>query len=584
MEILKLIKNKSINSVLTSVRRHKNLKEELLTLTSHIVGHKQLPNKELLYIYINNLEDTPKCECGTKLDFIKFGKGYKVTCGKKICVDTISTKKRKITNNKKYGGNSPSCSKDVVTKMRNTVKNRYGVDKIFDIPNVKEKTIQTNLEKYGVEWSSQNTDIKNKVKNTNLEKYGTTCTQLNGVIKNKTIKTNIERYGTTHVWGSPLIREKIKDTFKMKYGGHPLTNQTIKDAIKNTSLIKYGTPHPTQNKDVASKISTTKISNWLDGMQMGDLNFKFVDEDGYYVLFCDEKGEDYKIHPVTYNRRKRNNEVLSVYLNPLHKSISKGEEELHEFIKEHYRGETISNDRTLLNGREIGILIPELKLGIEYNGLYWHSSELKPKKYHQNKYLKMIEKGYKLIQIWEDEWNDKPYLVKSYLKNVLNVSNKRVYARKCVVKELTPKEYENFCVDNHLQGSARAKIKLGLTHNEELVSVMSFGTPRNKINNIEYEMIRFCNKLNVNIIGGVGKLFKHFLKTHSPTSIVTYSDLDKFDGNTYLKLGFKYDKITEPSFFWFDGNVRENRFKYRKPTNNLIKVFNSGNKRFIWVN
>jgi hypothetical protein len=50
---------------------------------------------------------------------------------------------------------------------------------------------------------------------------------------------------------------------------------------------------------------------------------------------------------------------------------------------------------------EIDIL-PELKLGFEFNGLYWHSNKFKEKNYHLNKtdWFKKIYASY----IWEDDW------------------------------------------------------------------------------------------------------------------------------------------------------------------------------------
>ena len=62
-------------------------------------------------------------------------------------------------------------------------------------------------------------------------------------------------------------------------------------------------------------------------------------------------------------------------------------------------------NRTKLNGKEIDIYIPSLKLGIEYNGLYWHSEvNGKDKNYHFNKLNDCNKQGVNLIQIFEDEW------------------------------------------------------------------------------------------------------------------------------------------------------------------------------------
>ena len=83
---------------------------------------------------------------------------------------------------------------------------------------------------------------------------------------------------------------------------------------------------------------------------------------------------------------------------------------------------------------------PELKVGIEYNGLYWHSEEMgKDRNYHFNKSLECYDKGIRLIHVFEDEWLYKQDIVKSKIKHILGLNtNERVYARKCYIKEVPP--------------------------------------------------------------------------------------------------------------------------------------------------
>lgn len=70
--------------------------------------------------------------------------------------------------------------------------------------------------------------------------------------------------------------------------------------------------------------------------------------------------------------------------------------------------------------QEIDIFIPELNIGIEFNGVYWHSIEGgKDKYYHVNKRLSAEYLGIKLLTVWEDEWKYKTEDVKNYLKDLL---------------------------------------------------------------------------------------------------------------------------------------------------------------------
>src|SRR5690606_28109573 len=82
---------------------------------------------------------------------------------------------------------------------------------------------------------------------------------------------------------------------------------------------------------------------------------------------------------------------------------SQGEQEILSFLSN--RGDfVINSDRTILDNKELDIVIPGKKVAIEYNGLYWHSDKVVHKNYHLQKTLEAEAKGYQLIHIFEDEW------------------------------------------------------------------------------------------------------------------------------------------------------------------------------------
>ena len=61
-------------------------------------------------------------------------------------------------------------------------------------------------------------------------------------------------------------------------------------------------------------------------------------------------------------------------------SNSRPEEEVLDFVRSMYQGEVESHNRYLLNGREVDIYIPQKRIAIEFNGLYWHGSVIDSKK------------------------------------------------------------------------------------------------------------------------------------------------------------------------------------------------------------
>jgi hypothetical protein len=171
--------------------------------------------------------------------------------------------------------------------------------------------------------------------------------------------------------------------------------------------------------------------------------------------------------------------------------------------------------------------------------------------------------GYKLIHIWEHDWINpvKQNILKEKLKTLFNVEQTRIYARKCIIKEISTDIKNEFLNTYHIQGEDKCKIKLGLFYQNELVAVMTFGKPRfNK--NYEYELIRYATKYKV--IGGASKLLKYFERVYKPKSIITYADRCYSQGNMYFKLGFKFIKNNVPSYNWIKDNIILSRFQCQK--------------------
>lgn len=120
----------------------------------------------------------------------------------------------------------------------------------------------------------------------------------------------------------------------------------------------------------------------------------------------------------------------------------KAEDEIIDFLENHGITDIIRNDRSILDGMELDIYIPSKKIAIEYNGLKWHFEEFgKNKNYHLNKTEKCIEKGIGLIQIFEDEWNDKKEIVLNKLLHIFNIDIglPKIMGRKCIIKEIGDK-------------------------------------------------------------------------------------------------------------------------------------------------
>jgi len=244
---------------------------------------------------------------------------------------------------------------------------------------------------------------------------------------------------------------------------------------------------------------------------------------------------------------------------------NKSENEVKEYIKS-LNFSIIENNRTLISPFELDIYIPSKKIAIEYDGLYWHSELYKDKNYHLNKTELAKSKGVKLIHIFEDEWLNKKNIVKSRLKNILGLTETKIYGRKCEIKEISIKISKDFFNNNHLQGYANSSIKIGLYYNNNLISMMLFSKPRlgigGKYNG--YELTRFCNKLDTTVVGGASKLLKYFIKKYNPNKIISYADIRWSNGELYNTIGFNKIRINKPNYWYIVDKNRKHRFGFRK--------------------
>jgi very-short-patch-repair endonuclease len=462
----------------------------------------------------------------------------------------------------------------------NTIKKEIRKCKMCDnIFEVYKKDTKTYCSK---KCANADIEVKNKIKqsqkNTFEKKYGCHPMQTDET-KNNLKAALSSKYGVEHYSQLDEWKNKVKNTLKLRYNDDTFNNR--QKAI-NTNLKKYGVDNPLKCGKIKDKVMDSKKRKHYDFLKSK------LEKDGLYTLeFQQEEYKGYKYENKYKFRCNTCNHSFEsdVYLldnircqvcNPITKY--EGENELYNFLKEICNSEIAWRDRKVLNGYELDFYIPQKKIAIEYNGLYWHS-EFKGKRnktYHLNKLNKCLTNGVRLIHIYENEWIYKKNIIKSILSNILTENKNYIYARNCEVKIITNKIKSSFLNENHLQGDDKSKILYGLYYKNDLVSVMTFCKSRfNK--KYEYELSRYSIKLGYTIVGGAAKLFSVFKKEYVPSSIITYSDRRFFQGDIYSKLNFNFIKNTPPNYFYIskDYKILYNRMHYQKKK--LKKLFTNYN-------
>ena len=423
---------------------------------------------------------------------------------------------------------------------------------------------ETNLRKYGVEHSFQSENNKRKTKETNLRKYGVENPNQRPEVREKIKKTVKERYGTDVYWQSDNFHEKSKRTRDEK-----------------------------------------KEAEWKEKYR---LDISHADDGDLIIKNACEKHGDIKINIHIFHNRLKQNQNLCPICNSIHKEgTSYMEIQIKEWLEGH-NIEYIMHSREIIPPYELDFYITKKGIAIECNGVYWHSElVLNDRYYHRKKYLKCGEQDIQLIQIWEDDFRNKPEIIYDTLESKLRLTKNKIYARECVCKEVLSDECTEFLDKNHLQGSVRASVRYGLYYADDLVAVMTFGPLRKNLGQSHkegsWELYRYAVKSGCSVVGGASKLLNHFKKNNEWTEIISYAKCDISNGNLYKKLGFKFDEMTKPGYYWVhkSGIDRENRFKYRKSEisdeNNVhlseaeimhekgyYRVYDSGNLKFKLLN
>lgn len=482
--------------------------------------------KEAWFCLGHHILEIPKCPiCGNLAKFNE--KGYNVCC-ENHSVNSLQWKKDKVSI--AFAHKTREDLDKIRAKLRATLKERYG-DEHYGLYG--SESWKENLKnKYGDEHYSN----REKTQQTCLEKYGVKCNlQINQSERAK------------RIWNEKHdeIIEKTNKTLAEHYG-------SLENARKHINEASWKKRHEKKSEFEINNFCTSKNTlikeygqGWLS-LELPEIyngGFAFI-----YDKYIDEI-KNYK--PSEYE----------LYV------VSTPELEIAEYVKSLVGEENvITSDRKTIQmsnrSAELDIYIPSHKLAIEYNGIYWHSTQWKSNNYHLLKTKACEEKGIRLIHVFQDEWENYPEKIKSLIKSALGIFEHRIGARKCDIREISSTDYKEFCNTYHLQGGINSSYKIGLYYNDELVQCIGIGKSRFKKG--EYELHRMCVKDGWQVIGGFSKLMKK-ASNDLQTDIVSYISRDKFTGNGYKNAGFIKIAETKPSYFYIDKFMkRHSRIQFQK--------------------
>jgi len=376
--------------------------------------------------------------------------------------------------------------------------------------NNSEKRIETCNDKYGM--GSNGEAISEGLLNKSKEEWDETI--------QKRQDTNIKLYGSVNAYNDKKVRETNQKNLGVDY---PSQNIIIKEKVRQTFYNTY--------YEKLTTLTDIKPLFTLEEYKGTDELYKFLclacNQEFSFVLGSGKTPQCTHCYPPHLNISKIENEIKD-WLTSLNISIS-------------------PNERFYYNKQkfyELDIYIPEKNIGIELNGVYYHSeiSGHKNKYYHIDKTNFFKEKNIQVMHIWDREWIENQEIIQSLILAKINIFTNTIDSDFCDVIEIDNQTAINFLNQNHIQSGIEADIHIGLLFENNLVQVLSFINNKNT-----YEIFRFSLLLNTQIIGGFSKCIKYFTQKYS-SSIVASVDKRFSTGKIYLENSFKLSHETEPNY------------------------------------
>lgn len=426
------------------------------------------------------------------------------------------------------------------------------------------------METFGCKNPFQNPDIIKKIEEHNIKTYGVKSHNQSNIVKQNKIKSVREKYGVDSVMYVDKFKEKM---FK-------------------TKIEKYGYRTSFNDPEHKKKLLQNLEDKYISDLKISNPNLIMVDKIGRNNFFKCDNGKDHVFEIGTNLLCYRKNMpyvICTICNDPKIKHKSLAQNEIYEFIKEYYPSTQVGyRYKSPSNLREIDLYIDSLKIGFEYNGMFYHSDRYMINSYHNDKLNDCKNIGVKIYNIWEYDWFDKKDIVKSIILDKLNCGKIIINDNECDIKSVDNNEAELFLNEHYIKGfNNKIDFSYGLYFKNKLLSIISFAN-----RDYGFELMSLCTNLDYNVTDGYKTLFEYFNRCHIFSKLETTIDLSYEDGLLYQQLGFEKTDNFYIDYIWFlKGKIYP---KYKLDDDNLLveydlyekggyKLFDCGHETYSYT-
>lgn len=161
----------------------------------------------------------------------------------------------------------PENIENRIQLAKNAIKEKFGVDNVFQLDNIKEKSKKKKIEKYG----DENYNNGKKAVETKRELYGEDY--YTNMLEAQKVQTFIKKYGVDHPLKLDEFKNKQKATVQEKYGVDNVSqNEDVKSKRTDTIQERYGVDNASQSEEIKQKKKDTSMKNFGVDHHLKDYN------------------------------------------------------------------------------------------------------------------------------------------------------------------------------------------------------------------------------------------------------------------------------------------------------------------------
>lgn len=366
------------------------------------------------------------------------------------------------------------------------------------------------------------------------------CSITSGMRQQIIESTNLERYGHACSLSHPAVRNKAKQTMMSLYGGETSgQSPTIRKKREETCIKRYGTTNPLQRHLSPSALKLLNDREWLYDQHHNQhkSQWQLSRELGVSQTTVHRYFVQHSI-PVTAVRMSSSEHCVVAMLTALTDA------------------HIVVGCRSIIPPKEIDVLLPSLQVGVEVDGVYWHSEQNgKTQLYHMQKTLEAKEKGIRLLHLTDTDLTNNIKTIQTNLEVLvggyyLSPTGQKHTRTEIKTRLVSRGKYTSFVKAHYTSPPPPASLYIGTF----VSGRMCGGVALQRKTNRRWEIVNVaCNPRVVGATAGeqISAGMEYFVAARNPLMVMCFSDNGWGMESDFDCLGMRQQCVIPPQNTYF---------------------------------